>query len=178
MRRSMLAALPVLFLVGSLAAVRGNEAPPRDPAPVAQKAKLVVEVDAKAKEPRLIIPRSLANPPKKASSLNVPTVVAGVALTLAMVSAGFWFIRRGPGRSVAAAVVVFSLFALGVSALYAENPEEPKPRPATTVRLPANVQLQEDVVIEFVEKGDVIKLIVRDASALPQGDKLESPKQE
>jgi hypothetical protein len=178
MRRSMLAALPVLFLLGMLAAVRGNEAPPRDPAPAAQKAKLVVEVDAKAKEPRLIIPRSLANPPKKTSSLGVPTIVAGVALTLAIVSAGFWFIRRGPGRSIAAAVVVVALFALGVSALYADIAVDPKPRPATAIKLPANVQLQEDVIIEFVEKGEAIKLIVHDASALPKPDKVESPKQE
>jgi hypothetical protein len=179
MRRSFLVALPVLFLVGTLAAVRGNEAPPRE-VPAAQKAKLVVEVDAKAKEPRLIIPRSLANPPKKADAgFNVPTIVAGVALTLAIVSAGFWFIRRGPGRSVAAAVLIVALFALGVSALYADIPVKPKPEAATTaVKLPANVQLQEDVLIEFVEKGDAIKLIVRDASALPKAEKPESSKQD
>jgi len=176
MRRSMLAALPVLFLLGTLTAVRGNAGPPRDPAPAAQKAKLVVEVDDKANEPRLVIPRSLLNPAKKVSSLNVPTVVAGVALTLAMVSAGFWFIRRGPGRSVAAAVVVVSLFVLGVSAVYADLGPGPRLRPPerapAAIKLPADVQLTEDVLVEFTDKGDAIRLIVNKANVL-KTDKAE-----
>jgi hypothetical protein len=174
MRQWFLAAVPVLCLFGMSAAVRGNEAPPRDPA-APQKAKLVVEVDPNAKEPKLIIPRSLANQPKKADAgISVPTIVAGVALTLGLVSAGFWFIRRGPGRSIAAGVVVVSLFVLGVSALYADVPV--KPKPPATVKLPADVQLQEDVLIEFTDKGDAIRLIVSKASTI-KAEKTEAPKE-
>ncbi len=179
MRRWIYAAVPVLFLFGSLPAVRADRVPDEPPAPAAQKVKLVVEVDANAKQPRLVIPRSLANPPKKAgANLTVPTIVAGVALTLAMVSAGFWFIRRGPGRSVAAAVVVVSLFALGVSAVYADLGPGPGPRPPLTprapaaIKLPADVQLTEDVLVEFTDKGDALRLIVNKANVL-KTDKAE-----
>jgi hypothetical protein len=173
MRRWILAAVPILFLFGTLPAVRADKAVPERPddPPAAQKVKLTVEVDANAKQPRLVIPRSLANPPKKADAgLGIPTIVAGVALTLAVVSAGFWFIRRGPGRSVAAAVLVVALFALGVSALYADIGPGPRPKPpippaVTTIKLPADVPLQEDVLIEFADKGDAIKLIVPKAAA-------------
>jgi hypothetical protein len=180
MRQWILAAMPVLFLFGTLPTVRADRAPPPDrpPAPAAQKAKLIVEVDDKAKEPKLIIPRSLANPPKKADAgINVPTIVAGVALTLGLVSAGFWFIRRGPGRSVAAGVVVVSLFVLGVSALYADVPVKPKPNPPAAIKLPADVELQEDVLIEFTDKGDAIRLIVNKASTI-KAEKTEVPKQQ
>jgi len=101
-----------------------------------------------------------------------------VALTLAMVSAGFWFIRRGPGRSVAAAVVVVSLFALGVSAVYADLGPGPGPRPPLTprapaaIKLPADVQLTEDVLVEFTDKGDALRLIVNKANVL-KTDKAE-----
>jgi hypothetical protein len=179
MRRWLLAAVTTLFLIGSLSAVRADKpAPPPDrpPAPAGQKAKLVVEVDPNVKEPRLIIPRSLANPPKRADAgFGLPTIVAGVALTLAVVSAGFWFIRRGPGRTIAAAVVVVSLFAFGVSALYADIPVEPKPKPPATVKLPADLQLPEDVVIEFSDKGDAIRLIVKKATSV-NGEKIAPPK--
>jgi hypothetical protein len=166
----------VLLLFGTLSAVRGNEAPPKPPETGAQKAKLVVEVDPNAKQPKLIIPRSLANPPKKAEAgIGLPTIVAGVALTLAIVSAGFWFIRRGPGRSIAAAVVVVSLFVLGVSALYADVAV--KPKPPATVKLPADVQLQEDVLIEFTDKGDAIRLVINKATSV-KADKTEASKED
>jgi hypothetical protein len=175
MRRWIFAAVPVLCLFGTSAAVRGNTPPPRDP-PAAQKAKLVVEVDPNAKEPKLFIPRSLANMPKKADAgISVPTIVAGVALTLGLVSAGFWFIRRGPGRSIAASVVVVSLFVLGVSALYADVPV--KPKPPATVKLPADVLLQEDVLIEFTDKGDTIRLIVNKANTI-KVEKTEAPNEQ
>jgi hypothetical protein len=170
MRPWLLAAVPALLLFGTIPAVHGNEAPPKPPE-AAVKAKLVVEVDANAKEPRLIIPRSLANPPKKANAgLGLPTIVAGVALTLGIVSAGFWFIRRGAGRSVAAGVVFVALFALGASAVYADLRPGPDPKPrvppaATGIKLPADVSLQEDILIEFTDKGDAIKLIVNKANA-------------
>jgi hypothetical protein len=178
MRRWIFAAVPVLVLFGALPAVRADRVPDEPPAPAAQKIKLVVELDANAKQPRLVIPRSLANPPKKAGAgLNVPTIVAGVALTLAMVSAGFWFIRRGPGRSVAMIVVFVSLFALGVSAVYADVGPGPRPRPplppaAAAIKLPADVQLTEDVLVEFTDKGDAIRLIVNKANVL-KTDKAE-----
>jgi len=170
MRRWILAALPLVFLFGTASAVRADAAPmPGDPQP--QKAKLVVEIDAKAKQPRLIIPTSLMTPKKVPGQVNnASTIIGGVALTLAVVSVGFWFIRKGPGRNVAAAVAVVSLFALGVSALYADIPV--RPRPPAPVKLPADVQLQEEIMVEFVEKGDAIKLIVNKAAPV----KAESPK--
>jgi hypothetical protein len=67
-------------------------------------------------------------------------------------------------------VLVVALFALGVSALYADIGPGPRPKPpippaVTTIKLPADVPLQEDVLIEFADKGDAIKLIVPKAAA-------------
>jgi hypothetical protein len=172
MRRWILAALPLVILLGAAPAVRADAAPmPGDPQP--QKAKLVIEVDAKAKQPRLIIPTSLMTPKKIPGQVNnASTIIGGVALTLAVVSVGFWFIRKGPGRNVAAAVAVVSLFALGVSALYADI-GPPRPKPPVPVKLPADLQLQEEIMVEFVEKGDAIKLIVNKATPA----KAEAPKE-
>ncbi len=173
MQRWLFLAVPAMFLFGTLPTIRADARPMPPPE---QKAKLIVEVNPKVKEPHLIIPRSLANP-KKEVGLSTPTIVAGVALTLAMVSAGFWFIRRGPGRTTAAVVVVLSLFALGVSTVFADISPRPKPPVNTPVKLPADVNLTDDVVIEFVDKGDAIRLIVNKATSIKaeKTDKTDKP---
>jgi hypothetical protein len=146
-----------LLLLGSLSPVRGNEGPPPRPAEP-KAAKLVVVVDERVKEPRLVIPRSLMGD-KKSAWLETPTVVAGLALTFALVSGGIWLVRRGTSRTVAAVVLALSVLAFGATALLADVAKPPPPK-VTPVTLPANIVLSEKIQVEFVDKGDEIKLLV------------------
>jgi hypothetical protein len=149
--------LGALVLLGSLSPVRGNEAPPPRPAEP-KAAKLVVVVDERVKEPRLVIPRTMMGD-KKSAWLETPTVVAGLALTFALVSGGVWLVRRGTTRTVATVVLALSVLALGGTALFADVAKPPQPK-LTPVTLPANVVLSEKIQVEFVDKGDEIKLFV------------------
>ena len=184
MPRSLRIGLPVLFLLGALTAAHANEAAPqRERRPArerkealprgARRVGLTVEVDDRDKEARLQIPANLLPPTAPArgadaSPLHLPTVAAGVALTLAFVTGGLWLLRRGTARRVAAGGLLLALFALGGTALLADiapgrgRPKRP-PAPASppgTLLLPGNVQLPPNLVLEVVEKGDGIKLIV------------------
>ncbi len=78
-----------------------------------------MQVDG-VKEAHLRIPLNLLPAAAKtekgseASLLGMPTVIAGLALTLAFVSDGFWLSRRGrgTGRTAPAVVLALSLFGL------------------------------------------------------------------
>jgi hypothetical protein len=131
-----------------------------------REVKLIVESDNRVKTARLIIPRSLLSADRKTSSagFHLPTIMAGLALTAAVVSGGLWLVRRGPVRKPAALVLLVSLAVLGSSALYADLPasgrKPPKPR---TVKLPGNFILPEKLNLEIVDKGDAVKLIINDS---------------
>jgi len=157
MKRWLVPVFGVFVLFGALSPVRGNEAPPPRPGEP-KAAKLVVVVDERVKEPRLVIPRSLMGD-KKSAWLEMPTVVAGLALTLALVSGGVWLVRRGTSRNVAAVALALSVLALGATALFADVAKPPPPK-VTPVTLPASVVLSDKIQFEFVDKGDEIKLIV------------------
>jgi hypothetical protein len=162
-------------------------------------AKLVVEVDEKATQPRLVVPMTLllkgsgppagvipgvppppGAPPRKegadAGALGLPTVVAGLALTAALVSGGLWLIRRGSGRRFLG-VLVLGVLAASATALWADippfrgRPKPPPPAPAKTipVALPAGVELSEKITLEFSVAGDTLRLIV------PKGTVLKKP---
>ena len=159
MKRWLTPLLGVLFLFGALAPVWANGAPFRPPPlPEAKSAKLVVVVDERVKEPRLVIPKTMMGE-KKSAWLETPTVVAGLALTFALVSGGVWLVRRGTTRTVAAVVLALSVLALGGTALFADIAKPPPPK-VTPVTLPANIVLSDKVQVEFVDKGDEIKLLV------------------
>jgi hypothetical protein len=200
MSRSLRIGLPVLFLLGAMTAAHGNEAaPPRLPARErpevlprgARRATLTVEVDDRVKEARLQIPANLLPPAAPAAPArgadagpwHLPTVVAGVALTLAFATGGLWLLRRGTTRRVAAGGLLLALFALGGTALFADipGPGRGRPRPPAppgplpTLLLPADVRLSPNIVVEVVEKGDGVKLIVNKAMLGKPGGSAEAP---
>jgi hypothetical protein len=175
--------LPVLL--AALPSARADLAPP--PLPTGPKAKFVVLVDDRAGVPHLRIPKALLQggqpgDKEEAGRFGLPTIFAGLALTAAFVSGGFWLVRRGrgPGRTTAAVGVVLALLALGASAVWADIPRPPRPRPRgpVTLPLPANVTLPDTVVVEIVEKGDTITLVVNkkavpDQKPAPSEDKKD-----
>jgi hypothetical protein len=201
MPRSLRIGLPVLFLLGALTAAHGNEAaPPRERIPArerpevlprgARRVTLTVEVDDRVKEARLQIPANLlppaapAAPARGAAAWHLPTVVAGVALTLSLTTGGLWLLRRGSARRAAAAGLLLGLFALGGTALLADIPpggglRRPRPpappAPAGTLLLPADVRLPPNLVLEVVAKGDGVKLIVNKAALGKPGTSAEAP---
>jgi hypothetical protein len=196
MTRSLRIGLPVLFLLGALTAHGNEAAPPRERVPPrgrkevlprgARRVSLTVEVDDRVKEMRLQIPANLlppaapAAPARGAGAWHLPTVVAGVALTLSLATGGLWLLRRGTTRRAAAGALLLGLFALG-GALLADVPVRPRPRPPAppgplpTLLLPADVKLSPNIVLEVVEKGDGVKLIVNKGMLGKPGTSAAAP---
>jgi hypothetical protein len=156
--------LAIFFLPSAF--VRANEAPPRpDPKPAAEKAApLTIEIDDKAKEPKLVIPRKLlgawgAPGKQERSELNLSplhTAVVGIALTGALVFGGLWLVRsrgRFGGRGLALLVGSLVLLGAGAAAVWAEPVPIPQPKPAPAISF-------DKTSIEIVEQGDAVKLIV------------------
>jgi hypothetical protein len=168
-----------MVLLGAASAVRADLRPPPKPTPDAVKigareVKLVVEVDDRATDARLIIPAGLLTDTKKRADAGWgwPMIMAGVALTAALVSGGLWLVRRG-ARKAAAVVLVVALLAFGGSLLYADVAVKPPPKP-TPVTLPAGLTLSDKLVLEVAEKGDDVKLVVPSAMLI----KTPKPKPE
>lgn len=210
MKHWMLVGWSLLALSVLLPAVYGNEAPPPGPRPkgpavfapvagrpgmLAREVQLVVQVDEKAKTARLQVPFNLfgqpaANPPgadlpprrgAEAGQLTVPTMVAGMALTLAFASGGLWLARRRTRRSLAI-LLVLSLFAAGTAAVWADlaprrggpkRPPQPVPPVLPALKLPAGVELPDKLVLEAVGAGDRVTLIVPKTMVLKK-DKAEA----
>jgi len=179
MKKCLTPLLGALFLLGALSPVRGNVAPiPQPPLPEAKSTKLVVVVDERVKEPRLIIPKSMMGE-KKSAWLETPTVVAGLALTLSLVSGGVWLVRRGTTRNIAAVVLALSVLAFGASALFANvPPPPPPPSEPTNLKLPANIVLGDKLQIEFVDRADVITLLVNKGMVKPEAKPEPKPREE
>ena len=188
---------------------RANEAAPAPPRPEpipqpvigkgGQEVKLVVQVDDKAKVARLQMPLNLVfgtpNPPAgpaplplrrgaDAGPLGLPTIVAGLALSLAVASGGLWLARRRWGRP-AAMLLVLSLFAAGSAAVWADlgpRPLGPVPRPAKPIKpavpalkLPAGIELSENVILETVPHGDHLTLIVPKSAVVAKNKDRAAP---
>jgi hypothetical protein len=179
-KRILAAFLALPLLLTASPSARADLAPP--PLPKGTETKFVVVVDDRADKPHLQIPKSLLQGTTKpgqeeAGLFGAPTIIAGLALTAAFVSGGFWLVRRGrgPGRTAAAVVVVLSFLALGASAVWADIPRPPRPRGPVVLPLPANVTLPDTVVVDLLDKGDTITLIVNkkavpDQKPAPPGD--------
>ena len=172
------ASVALTLALGLVSPARADIAFPAPPPPVSsQKAKLVVAVDDSVKEAHLRIPQNLLPAAGKtekgaeASAFGLPTVVAGVALTLAFVSGGFWLVRRGraPASITAAVVLGLSLACLGASVALADIPRPPrKPLPPIPLPLvlPAGVQLSDNIVLDIVPKGEPLTLVVNKSMVL------------
>lgn len=175
---------------------------PRPKAPRIDKMPLVIEIDNRVRIPRLQIPKKLlpgagaagaapgvrgaeapAEEPRQhadAGPRRLPTLVAGVALSLGFVSAGLWLVRRRGGRRAVTLSVVVGLLILGGAALWADVPVGPLPRPqpprppqpAPAPKLPqllppTGVVLPANIEVEVVEKGQALKLILNKNMVLP-----------
>jgi hypothetical protein len=176
MTRLLLSVSFLLIGVGTVGTARGDVLKPGPKAETVFKTKLVVEVNDDLKEARLQIPRGLLQgkgDPRKTDAGALPTIVAGLALTLAFASGGFWLMRRGAGRGVTVALLALAVLALGATALWANAPITTKDFKEGTyslpaVPLPAGIQLSEKLTIEIVEKGDTVKLLVNKSMVLKQ----------
>jgi hypothetical protein len=155
-------------------------------------------VDDTVQEPRLEIPKDLLPgglreqpAPRRgadAGPWRLPTVVTGLALALALGSGGIWLARRGSGRSLAA-VLMLSLFLVGVSALWADVPVGPWPwsrgrggapplrAPPVQRVLPAGIKLTDKVAVRVVDTGTTVKLVVNSSMVVQTAnDRPESIK--
>lgn len=121
---------------------------------------LVIRVNKRAKETRLIIPRSmLPVEGNKVSAIGKPkqslrTVIAGLALSGALVS--LCFVRRSKvARATAALALVFTFVVFAFSSAQADIriPDNFPPRTD-----PKDAKPQPSVTVEIVEKGDTIIL--------------------
>jgi hypothetical protein len=204
MKRWLLMVLPLgLFLAWSPLA-HGNGAPPFRPKqgfPVfaAKEVKLSVEVDKKAKQARLIVPMNLmmggfwgpglggpgipgaggvpggGGAGADARPLGVPTLFAGLALTMALATGGLWLVKRPSGRLVAGAVILGALTLGATTLLWADLAPFPRPQPVpqiktTPVALPAGIQLNGRILIEMGPHGNAVRLIVPSNAVLPRGE--------
>src|SRR5262245_28153729 len=88
-----------------------------------QAVKLPVVCDPNVKAPCLSVPRSLLvttdAPRRVGSAAFVPTVVTGIAMSVALVIGGLWFAGRG-NRAVAASLLVLGVLVLGAGAVLAD----------------------------------------------------------
>jgi hypothetical protein len=156
----------------------------------------VVVIDETARQPRLQIPKMLlpggagsappARPLQQRSEaapgpLGLPTIVAVLDHTGALVSGGFWLVRRGLGRTIASAILVMALGSLGATALWADlrPPLRPQPKAeGTPLKLPAGILLPEKIMLEYVDAGDSLKLIIPPAMAIkvPEAERTRTPR--
>jgi hypothetical protein len=196
-----LAALLVLGLSAASASANGIPFPPpgRQPVPPppprpAAVAPLVVVTDDSVKEPRLEIPRKLLRslrvdlgeekePDTRRVEAPLPrlhTILAGAALSLALVTGGLWLTRsrnRLAGRGLMLLLVAGGLLVLGSGVLWADigvrpNPFGPRPNPGPNPFQPPNmkppvvalppgaISLVDKIGIFVVDKGDAIVLVV------------------
>jgi hypothetical protein len=186
MSRWIIAIAALLLLAGLASGIRANEAPPpvarpAVPALAEIPANLIVVVDDKAKEARLQIPQGLfqqgvrpqPRPERRGADAapRVPTLLAGLALTAALVSGGFWLLRRGRQRFIAPVCLALAALTLTAFAVWANTPV-PRPAPdkqagPIPVAGPVPVTLNGKIVVEIVAAGDAVKLIVPREMAQP-----------
>jgi hypothetical protein len=137
---------------------RADEAPPPPRKPTYP---LVVEAGPKVAEARLIIPKKMLGVLKggldgnssdqRASLPALHTMIAGGALAVGLAFGGLWLVRRGNAGSRSLAILIGAVAFLGIGAFVWADLAVPKPvMPAAT----------DKVIIEVVDQGDEVKLII------------------
>ncbi len=146
-------------------------APPLPPEPKVPTYPLVIEVSPNVAEAKLVIPRKMlgdlrgelpadqANPITVAGRSRLHTVIAGAALALGLAFSGLWLVRRGRGSGKTFGIALGAVCLLGVGAAVWADLAPPRPRPGP-VQAPMRSPRMNNVLIEVVEKGDAVKLIV------------------
>jgi hypothetical protein len=161
MRAWLIAALLLAFAFAPFARADRAPPPPKEPT-----FPLVIEAGPKVAEAKLVIPKKMLGTLKGAldsegtdrygSTLSpVHTIVAGAALALALTFGGLWLARKGPGGSRSLGFLIGAVAFLGIGAL-AFADLRPAPRPVDSPRW-------DKVVIEVVDTGDEVKLVVNKA---------------
>jgi hypothetical protein len=146
-----------------------NAAPVQSSEPATKKSdpvRLVVKRDRRADVSRIVIPKwclgageqpaGAAAPGEAAAAPPTQSIVAGIALSLAVV-AGFFALRRGK-RKVAAAVAAGTLL-LGALGFWAAS--------ATADVAPPPDERGPKIVIEIVEEGEAVTLTLGRGALLP-----------
>src|SRR6267378_6205657 len=137
---------------------------------------LTVEVEDYTSDSRLQIPRKLIGAMRAAAEAEggkedravaggsrLHTIIAGVALSLALALSGLWFVRhrvRFRGQRFTVLLTATSLLVVG-GALWADVAGPGwRPRRDRFLGPPALPPASGRVVVEIVDKGDTVKLIV------------------
>jgi hypothetical protein len=163
MKSFLLLALVTGLFLSATAITRADIAPikPKNP-----NNSLVVEIDNKVTKAQLIIPQKFlakngAAVPVQGGLGAAPTVIAGLCLSLAVLSGGIWLLRRGgrklsPVQTGLAVGLCVGLTVLGVATPFLwGNGIAPRPVPQ-----PASVVVSEDVQVVVVPQGNEIRLVV------------------
>lgn len=157
MKAWMFAALLLALVFAPFARADVPAPPPKEPT-----YPLVIEAYPKVAEGKLIIPRKMLGEMKGAldnegsdrygSTLPaLHTIIAGMALAMALAFGGLWLVRKGPGGTRSLALLIGAVAFLGIGAL-AFADRRPAPVPAAN--------RWDKIVIEVTDKGDEVKLIV------------------
>jgi hypothetical protein len=148
---------------------------------VPRAVKVTVEVDENAKDARLVIPQNLLAPaqPRLRGALDrVPMIVAGLALTCAFVSGGFWLVRRGKAGTKTISALLLSWLVITGSVVWANEAPPPQPKKPEPLKLPANVKITGKIIFEVVaQKGDSVKLIVNKDMIVKDGKAEKAPEE-
>jgi hypothetical protein len=186
--KKVIGVLAVLGLLGAVAwSARANEAaPPPDPVrpentPAA--APFVIVVDDGAQQPRLEIPRKVLSSLRAAGDTQdgdtrragilpqLHTIIAGVALSLAVTLGGLWLVRsrrRGTGPHPALLITALALATVG-GVLWANVPAPPPPRD-----VPAGISVTDKMTVQVANEGDAIRLIVSSKQLAGAMDKVRA----
>lgn len=148
---------------------------------------LTINIDAKAKEARLIIPRNQLkqlraelenldgdndqNPTLAANVGRVQTIVSGALLSLAFIFGGLWFIRSGSKKNSKSVVVTAVLLTLGSIATIVYGNAGPPPEARSI-----NGKMFTQSVHMYKSGWGAIKLEVSDTARNPQLIVPDAPK--
>jgi hypothetical protein len=117
--------------------------------------------------PRRFLPESVIPDREVGATGGLNQLFAGLALSGAFVSGGFWLVRRGSSRRVAA-IGALVLVGLSGGLIYAALDKPSGKSQLETVKVPANVLVPDKVKVTAVARGDAIRLIVPPAETVKQ----------
>jgi hypothetical protein len=166
-------AVLLLILAGNVRAdVPGPRPKPVPPNPNA--VNFVIQFDDKVSEAKLVIPKQFLAPKAKADlgtddgtgiagASKIQTIMAGLCLALALGFGGLWMVRhRGQvsGRALGLLLGAVGFLALSTTGWADFAPPVKKGTVPAPVPFPVPANLNGKVLIEVVEKGDTVRLII------------------
>jgi hypothetical protein len=142
--------------------------------PAANAVPVIIQADETAREPRLIVPRSLVRSAKLAkSAAAAPGGRAGLPLPLAVaLSLSFAVVGLGLvcGRRMTRSLfLTLALVAVGGATLWAHPPPPPQP---PLKPFPDGLPI-DGVAVEFADQGDRVRLVLPKAMTADMAKKLK-----